>query len=889
MLDPKLERIYVYSGAFKTEFVLEENFSLGDVDVRAVYDDGSQKNVNASLQVSGFDNTTVSTQTVTVSFTSELTTKSLSYQIHMLEKPLVLDYITVVTSPDKTEYFTGQSLDLAGMAVNAVFTNGTSQDVSDSIILGDYDMNVVGEQTIEISYTYEGVTKTAELVIFIKNPSLYRLILSVPEENTDYIAGSALRTDGITVIAEYDDGSQADVSLFAEYSGYDMNALGEQSVVVTYTENGVSKSALYTINVHNRLMQIVLVALPTQRTYTTGAQFNPEGISVTALREDNKGEDVSALVSYSGYDMNSEGTQTVTVTYTENSISKTATFQIFVKSAILSSLEITSAPANAQYQNLPLDTRGLTVTAHYSDLTSKDVTESVELSGYDMSVPGEQIVYVSFTEGEVTLRENFAINVIKQIPVSLNIILLPGKTALEVGGSFSAQGIKAEVVYNNSLTAQLGETDLSFTGYNMSASGKQTVIVSYTEGAKTVSTSYEIEVMNRETEVSITSLPSKTQYYIGEELNLSGLVVSATMADGNSAVIANDKLQISGFDNQREGEQTVGVSYTSPITEITYNMSFTVKVVSGLQSIAITSQPSKSIFYYSDELDTAGMVVTAYYVDTSSKPVTEKCVLSGYNMNAVGRQTVTVTYTEGSVSKTATFNINVKDYATSIYISNMPSKLNYNLGESLSTASLSVKARFAVGADRAVTSSVTISGFESQTPGAKTVSVSYNTDKGVLQTSFCVTVYDALKSLTLTSPLEKTVYNEGEEIDTSSLTAQAVLSTGEIIDIPYGDLSITGYNPNQKGRQFIGAKYNYDSGSISVPLTVFVEYDDSCDVNGDLLVDLSDISAILVTGNYSLPTPQAQNARCDVNADGNIDIFDIGEILNKDNYAKAIA
>ena len=888
LLDPNLERLYVYSGALKTDFVLEEDFSLGDVELRAVFDDGSQKKINDLVEVAGYDNTTVSDQTITLSYTSALTTKTFTYQIHMLEKPLVLDYITITKQPNKSEYEAGESLDLEGIAVSATFTNGTSQEVSEEIVLGEYDMSVLGEQTISIFYTYEGVTRSAEFSIFIKPASLTNLILTVPEENTNYVVGSPLNKNGIMIIAEYSDGTQEDVSLFAEYSGYDMNVLGEQNVTVSYTENGLTQTESFKITVHNYLTDIVLDAPPTQRSFVLGGNFNPEGIIVSAIRENNTSEDVSDLVSYSGYNMNEEGAQTVTVTYTENGISKSTSFQISVKSATLSALEIVSEPTNTQYQNRPLDTRGLKVVAHYSGSLKNDVTSAVELSGYDMSAYGEQIIYVSYTEGEVSLKKSFSIDVIRQTPSEITITKLPEKAVFEVGSSFSATGIEAEVVYNNSLTAVLGEPDLNFIGYNMAASGKQTVIVSYSEGGKTVSTNYEIELLNRETAVSITSLPSKTNYYVGEQLDISGLVVSATMANGNSMVIANDKLEISGFDNQSEGNQTIAVSYTSPITEITYNMSFDVNVVSGLKSIAITSQPSKTIFYYGDELDTSGMAVTAYYADNTNKPVTEKCVLSGYNMNTVGMQTVTVTYTEGSVSKTATYNINVKDYATSIYISNMPSKLNYNLGEPLSTSSLAVKAHFAVGVDRAVTSSVTTSGFESETPGIKTVTISYNTDKGVLQTSYNVTVYDTVKNFEITSGLGKDLYDFGEELDTSTLQAQAETSTGVIINIPYSDLSITGYNPNVRGRQFVNVSYKYDKGEASEQIKVFVEYDDSCDVNGDLFVDLSDISAILAFGNYMKPIAQAANAKCDVNADGTVSILDISQILDKENYAKAI-
>lgn len=890
LLDPKLESIYVNSGSLKNEFVIDDEFSLGTADVRAVYDNGSEKSVNSLLQVSGFDNTTTGTQTITLSYTSELTTKTLSYQITMRDKPLVLDYIELVSLPDKTEYILGEELSLEGIAVNAVFTVGTSQDVSEEITIGEYDMSALGEQTISVYYNYEGVTRQTEFTININEPSPVGLRVMVPEENADYIAGSVFRRVGITVIAEYNDGTETDVSdsINLEFSGYNMNILGVQQVVVSFSDKGATVSESFNIFVHNELTRIVLVALPTTRTYVAGSEFNPAGISVSAFREDNRSEDVSNLVTYSGYNMNEAGTQTVTVTYTESGISKTAEFEITVIATTLTSIEIASLPSNAQYQNKPLDTQGLKVMAHYNDSSSRDVTASTELSGYDMGAYGEQIVYVSYTEGDITLRDNFIINVIKQVPASLTITKLPNKTALEVGGTFSAEGIEAEVVYNNALTAQLDENDLSFTGYNMSSAGKQTVIVSYTENAKTVSTSYEIELMNRETAVAITSLPSKTQYYIGQELDISGLVVSATMANGNSMVIANDKLQISGFDNQSEGNQTIAVSYTSPITEITYNMSFDVTVVSGLKSIAITSQPSKTIFYYGDELDTSGLAVTAYYADNTNKPVTEKCVLSGYDMNTVSRQTVTVTYTEGSVSKTATFSINVKDCATSIYVSNMPSKTNYKLGEALSTSSLAVKAHFAVGADRAVTSSVTLSGFESETPGKKTVTVSYNNGREILTTGFNVTVYDNINDFRLISDIGKNFYNSGEELEIDSLEAEIDTSTGKLVHVSPEDLIITGYDSSKPGRQILSVSYKYASNEVSDRIIVYVDYDDSCDVNGDMFVDLSDISEILHSGNYFLPVAQAANAKCDVNADGTVSILDISQILDKENYAKAI-
>ena len=51
--------------------------------------------------------------------------------------------------------------------------------------------------------------------------------------------------------------------------------------------------------------------------------------------------------------------------------------------------------------------------------------------------------------------------------------------------------------------------------------------------------------------------------------------------------------------------------------------------------------------------------VTATYSDATTADVTSSATFSGYNMSSIGEQTVTVSYTEGSTTKTATYNITV--------------------------------------------------------------------------------------------------------------------------------------------------------------------------------------------------------------------------------------
>ena len=53
--------------------------------------------------------------------------------------------------------------------------------------------------------------------------------------------------------------------------------------------------------------------------------------------------------------------------------------------------------------------------------------------------------------------------------------------------------------------------------------------------------------------------------------------------------------------------------------------------------------------------------MTATYSDNSTTDVTDDAIFSGYNMSSTGTQTVTVSYTEGDVTKTTTYSITVSN------------------------------------------------------------------------------------------------------------------------------------------------------------------------------------------------------------------------------------
>jgi len=90
-------------------------------------------------------------------------------------------------------------------------------------------------------------------------------------------------------------------------------------------------------------------------------------------------------------------------------------------------------------------------------------------------------------------------------------------------------------------------------------------------------------------------------------------------------------------------------------------------IATTLSSISVDAIPNKSSYSQGETLDTSGLVVTAHYSDSSSSDVTTSCVLdpsNGSTLSTAGTTTVNVSFTEGGLTKTASFTVNVETIGT---------------------------------------------------------------------------------------------------------------------------------------------------------------------------------------------------------------------------------
>ena len=164
------------------------------------------------------------------------------------------------------------------------------------------------------------------------------------------------------------------------------------------------------------------------------------------------------------------------------------------------------------------------------------------------------------------------------------------------------------------------------------------------------------------TGIEITSPPTKTTYNAGENLNLSGIAVTATFSDGSTQDVTSEcTFTPSSGTVVYENTTKITANWTWEDT-ITYSTSQPITVKRVLTGLSITTQPAKTSYYKGDTLDLTGMVVTATFSSGASEDVTSGCSFSpaaDSALSSYGTVTITASYTENGVTKTTTTNVTV--------------------------------------------------------------------------------------------------------------------------------------------------------------------------------------------------------------------------------------
>ncbi len=338
-----------------------------------------------------------------------------------------------------------------------------------------------------------------------------------------------------------------------------------------------------------------------------------------------------------------------------------------VGSRTLVSIEITTPPAQTAYATGDYFNRnGMVVTAKYDDNTTAIV------SNYQVS-PNTPLT-LEDTKITITYRE-VGVSAIAEIPITVKNVLRkieitqpPYTVDYYVDDTFDNTGMIVEAFYSDGshkpVTTYTWEPTRALTEQD------NTITISYTEDGVTATTYQDITVGEAPDLVSIaiTNPPDKTVYKLNEYFDRTGMIVTATFADGKSRIVSGYSVSPNGALGKTD--TTITVIYTRKGITKTATQAITVVY---LTSIVVSNPPTYTEYYEGNSFNKAGMVVTAIYSNDATKILSDTDYTVTPEILMMKMTSVTISYTENGVTATTTQDVKVNyypyDFTKSIVIS----------------------------------------------------------------------------------------------------------------------------------------------------------------------------------------------------------------------------
>lgn len=404
---------------------------------------------------------------------------------------------SIALSGQKTQYNVGDELVFTGTCL-ATYEDGSTKEVTPTII-GNVDMTTTGTKTVEVSYSEDGVTKTASYVITVIQINLTSIALFGEIEKKNYSVGDKWDLTGLKLQLNWDVIDPTYLELDDENVAYECQP-------ETATDTSVTSFSLYVLYKDKELNETisgltvelvetdVITASDLAATSTTYANFSNVKKN-TAIYAGNTAKDSSNIQIRS---KNSSGIVTTT------------------SGGTLKSISITFATNTPSGRVIDVYAKNSAYTES-ADLYDNDNNEGTKVTSltYSTTNSGTKYTYEFETDYEyIGIRSKSLAIYISEISISwipkassfgtlnhIKVTTLPNKTDYLVGETFVPDGLvvtaydavdeetanKIVVLHNDAnLTIVHDET--------FTTVGENEILLEYEKDGKTAGTSFNVTV-----------------------------------------------------------------------------------------------------------------------------------------------------------------------------------------------------------------------------------------------------------------------------------------------------------------------------------------------------------------------------------------------------------
>jgi len=784
--------------------------------------------VLAESMVSGYSAISTQDQNLTVTYTdtdADSYTNGQNFTTN-LKVTLSKEVSSItITAPSKTTYEHGETIATDGI-ITVVFTDGTqtTKQMNASMITendgsplnmspaaSEYTNNKLSK-TLKITYTEDGKTETINYPIEIVNKVQSITIKGTPK--TSYNVNEAL-DNNIIITIHRQTGEDEDVtvtsSMIPSFDTTTETSGTPRSSDIEYTENGITLRVPYTYTVIDEVSNINVNTQPTNAT-KYGEDVDLTGVTIDVV----KGSGTTTIpvtndmIKPGTYDPDKTGNQVIKIVYGGQETTLTINVKDYVTGIAVNPVSVTGKYNDTLSSLIQNNNIQYTVTYAKAGAQTPEVLVENMVSGYTATSTQDQDLTVTYTDTDTdsyTNGQNFTTNLKVTLDDTITGMTLEQtgtvKTDYKYDEEFDVSNLVI-VVHKLSGDQTVPVMKDMIKNYNKQQLGNQTVSVEY--NGTTVGT-INVTVKDYIASVVIT-VPSKITYKYNEELDLSDAKITITMASkpNEPTTIAVTPSMISGYNKTQVGAQTVTITYTDNENNV-HTQTFGVRVEDSIKTITLENNNFKTNYKYGENLDLSGLAlkVTKESGEISTVAVTTG-MISGYNPNKLGSQTLTINY-EG---KQFTIVVNVVDYVTDIILT-PPTKDEYKIGESLSLVGGSITEKMASGANGSTISLTNsmVSGFDSTTPGTKNLTVTYVKDGKTYTKTFQVAVINTINHIEVIAPT-KTDYKYGENLNLSGGSVKIYMEDGTIKTVPLTSQMVTGYSKTTPGQQMLKVTYTSD-------------------------------------------------------------------------------
>ena len=727
-----------------------------------------------------------------------------------------------ITTPTKTTYNHGETLDVTGGKIEVTYVDGTTQDKElDVSMITESDGSPVNmapstygdtnkeSKTLLIKYQEDGIQQQENYTIDIINDVKQIAIQGTAQ--SQYNINDQLQP-GLSILVTRASGVPEAITVTnSMLTNFSTATEGTRTATITYTENGITKTTTFVYTVKDTVTSISVKNGPTNAT-KYGEDIDLTGVTIDVV----KGSGTTTIpvtkdmIKAGTYDPDKTGNQVIKIVYEGQETTLTINVKDYVTGITINPVSVTGKYNDTLSSLIQANNIQYTVTYAKAGAQTPEVLVENMVSGYTATSTQDQDLTVTYTDTDTdsyTNGQNFTTNLKVTLDDTITGMTLEQtgtvKTDYKYDEEFDVSNLVI-VVHKLSGDQTVPVMKDMIKNYNKQQLGNQTVSVEY--NGTTVGT-INVTVKDYIASVVIT-VPSKITYKYNEELDLSDAKITITMASkpNEPTTIAVTPSMISGYNKTQVGAQTVTITYTDNENNV-HTQTFGVRVEDSIKTITLENNNFKTNYKYGENLDLSGLTlkVTKESGEISTVAVTTG-MISGYNPNKLGSQTLTINY-EG---KQFTIVVNVVDYVTDIILT-PPTKDEYKIGESLSLVGGSITEKMASGANGSTISLTNsmVSGFDSTTPGTKNLTVTYVKDGKTYTKTFQVAVINTINHIEVIAPT-KTDYKYGENLNLSGGSVKIYMEDGTIKTVPLTSQMVTGYSKTTPGQQMLKVTYTSD-------------------------------------------------------------------------------